>query len=418
LVDELPVMRRTIHSPSGHRSTVSCTPLSSLTGATTGSTDIVSRVFDRWGAVVVRHRWKTLITAVLLALIGGGYGISVFDSMAQGGYEDPGSEAVRALRVMQSDPLLTTADVVAVYTAPDGERADSPRVAATVGAALQRLPTDAVASVTTYWQTEAPFLLSDDGRSALVLVTLAGDDTGDKQQSLAVVEPILNIDGVETMLTGSAPVEAAISEQTKRDLFLAEGIALPVVMVLLVIIFGGVLAASLPVLIGALTVPTALGVLRLIADATTVNEFAVNVAGLLGLGMAIDYGLFIVSRFREERDAGVPVEKAVRTTVGTAGRTVAFSSDTGYCAPVAEAARRADVFVCEATYLEADEQALHGHGHLTARLAGELAAQAEARHLVLTHFASPADWDQGREHAEEAFDGQVSIAVPGTTFVP
>ncbi|MBR8743741.1 MBL fold metallo-hydrolase [Nocardiopsis sp. MG754419] len=98
------------------------------------------------------------------------------------------------------------------------------------------------------------------------------------------------------------------------------------------------------------------------------------------------------------------------------GRVVAFSSDTGYCAPVAEAAREADLFVCESTYLEADEQALHGHGHLTARMAGRLAAEADARHLVLTHFADPADWDAGREHATEHFTGPVSIAVPGSVF--
>nr|WP_281352459.1 MMPL family transporter [Phytoactinopolyspora alkaliphila] len=246
--------------------------------------------------------------------------------MAQGGYEDPGSEAVQALRVMQSDPQLATADVVAVYTAPDGQRADSPQFAETVTAALSELPDSAVTSVATYWQSEAPFLISTDGRSALALVTLAGADSGDKQETFAEVQSSLDIAGVETTLTGSAPMEAAISEQTKQDLFFAEGIALPVVMVLLVVIFGGVLAASLPVLIGALTVPTALGVLRLIGETTTVNEFAVNVAGLLGLGMAIDYGLFIVSRFREERDAGVPVEDAVRKAVGTAGRTVAFSA--------------------------------------------------------------------------------------------
>ncbi|MFD6099252.1 MBL fold metallo-hydrolase [Nocardiopsis flavescens] len=103
---------------------------------------------------------------------------------------------------------------------------------------------------------------------------------------------------------------------------------------------------------------------------------------------------------------------------GPDGRTVAFSSDTGDCEPVAEAAREADLFVCEATYLEADEQALHGHGHLTARMAGALAARARARRLVLTHFADPADRDRGREHAGESFGGPVAVAVPGTVFTP
>ncbi|NDL59044.1 MMPL family transporter [Phytoactinopolyspora mesophila] len=283
-------------------------------------------MFARWGSFVARRRSIVLATMIVVATLGGTYGIGVFDAMSQGGYEDPGSEAVHAHRAMQSDPATATADVVAVYTAPEGERADSQTFAATVGTALADLPEHAVASVTTYWQTEAPFLISEDGRSALALVTLSGEDTAAKQAILADVEDALYVDGVGTTLTGSAPVEAAISDQTKRDLFLAEGIALPVVMFLLIVIFGGVVAASLPVLIGVLTVSIALGILRLVANVTEVNEFAVNVAGLLGLGMAIDYGLFIVSRFREERDAGVPAQDAVRNTMATAGRTVAFSA--------------------------------------------------------------------------------------------
>lgn len=98
------------------------------------------------------------------------------------------------------------------------------------------------------------------------------------------------------------------------------------------------------------------------------------------------------------------------------GRVLAFSSDTGLCEPLVEAARDADLFVCEATYLEADERALHGHGHLTARMAGEVAASANARHLVLTHFADPADWEEGRSRAAEVFDGRLDVAVPGSRF--
>jgi trehalose monomycolate/heme transporter len=283
-------------------------------------------MFARWGALVVRARRLVLIVGVLLAVLSGSYGVGVFGAMSQGGYEDPGSEAVQAFSIMQSDPATATADVVAVYTAPEGERADSEQFAGAVTAALYSLPEHAVTSVTTYWHTQAPFLISDDGRSALALITLAGEGSGDKQAVLADVEDTLDVDGVETTITGAAPIEAAISDQTKRDLFLAEGIALPIVMFLLIVIFGGVVAASLPVLIGVLTVSTALGILRLIANVTEVNEFAVNVAGLLGLGMAIDYGLFIVSRFREERAAGVASHDAVRNTMATAGRTVAFSA--------------------------------------------------------------------------------------------
>jgi ribonuclease BN (tRNA processing enzyme) len=98
------------------------------------------------------------------------------------------------------------------------------------------------------------------------------------------------------------------------------------------------------------------------------------------------------------------------------GRVVAFSSDTGYCEAVVRAAEGADLFVCEATYLEADEQALTGHGHLTAAMAGDLAAEAGAGHLLLTHFADPGMWEEGREHAARGFSGTVSVARPGSRF--
>ncbi|AYY15292.1 MMPL family transporter [Actinobacteria bacterium YIM 96077] len=285
-------------------------------------------MFARWGARATRLRWRILPAVVVIAVVGGGYGIGVFDATTQGGYEDPGSEAVQARQVMQSAPETAAADVIAVYTAPAGQRADSDEFAATVQESLSALPDASVSNLTTYWDAGAPYLLSDDGRSALALVTLAGEDSSDTQAAFDEVKDALHVDddGVQTTLTGTAPVQSAISDQTKQDLFFAEGVALPVVAFLLIIIFGGVVAALLPVLIGALTVPVALGILRLIAEFTTVNEFAINVAGLLGLGMAIDYGLFIVSRYREERASGALVDDAIRNTVATAGRTVAFSA--------------------------------------------------------------------------------------------
>ncbi|NEE00977.1 MMPL family transporter [Phytoactinopolyspora halotolerans] len=283
-------------------------------------------MFDRWGRAVARRRRSVLLVAVVIAIVGGGFGVGVFDATVQGGYEDPNSEAVQAERLMESDPAVTSADVVAVYRAPDGGRVDTEAFGSRVQEAIDRLPEDAVAGATTYWDSGATFLISDDGRSALALVTLAGADSSEKQEQLDAVEEILQVEGARTTLTGPVPLESAMSEQTREDLFRAEAIALPATMILLIIIFGGLVAASLPVLIGVLTVPTAFGVLRLIAAATEVNEFAVNVAGLLGLGMAIDYGLFIVNRFREELAAGNDTESAVARTVGTAGRTVAFSA--------------------------------------------------------------------------------------------
>lgn len=283
-------------------------------------------MFASWGRLVSRHRWTTLITVVVLALAGAGYGLGVFGSLTQGGYEDPESEAVRANQLVQAAEGTTAADIVAIYTAPEGRSADSPEVGTAVAEALGDLPPEDVTSVVTYWDTQDPNLRSADGRSGVALITLTGEDSSDKQPIYDDIEDTLRVDGLDTHLAGMTPLESAISEQTKADLILAEAVSLPVVLVLLVIIFGGVVAASLPVLVGALAVGSALGVLHLVAGVTEVSEFAVNVASLLGLGMAIDYGLFIVSRFREELAGGQETRGAVIRTVSTAGRTVAFSA--------------------------------------------------------------------------------------------
>lgn len=140
------------------------------------------------------------------------------------------------------------------------------------------------------------------------------------------------------------------------------------------------------------------------------------------IAQAWDVRELVLDGEREERIAGTSLRAfaahhavpsaALRFTLPD-GRALAFSSDTGYCAPVVEAARGADVFVCEATYLEAEASALEGHGHLTARMAGALAAEAGARHLVVSHLSDPEDGPQALTDAREAFGGGLSLATPG-----
>ncbi|PSL06166.1 RND superfamily putative drug exporter [Haloactinopolyspora alba] len=283
-------------------------------------------MFARWGTAVTHRRVPVLVAVIVVALALGGYGLGVFGSLSQGGYDDPGSEAAQAVRLSQQNPAAASPDVVAVYTAPEGTTVDSPGVRRPVTAALGDLPADSVAAVRSYWNSDDPSLRGDGGRSGLALITLAGDSSDEKHDAFDRIEESLHVEGVRTELAGQIPLEAGTSEQIEQDLVLAEAVSLPVVLVLLVLIFGGVVAAALPVLVGALSVLSALGVLHVIAGMTTVSEFAVNVASLLGLGMAIDYGLFVVSRFREELDDGVDAHEAVRRTVATAGRTVAFSA--------------------------------------------------------------------------------------------
>lgn len=281
-------------------------------------------MFACWGAVAYRFRSLSLILVLLTAVAGGVWGLGVFDRLGHGGYDDPASQATRADEI--GDAALDDADVVVLYTAPPGRTVDDPGMASTINAKLEALPRSDVGAVTSYWRTPVPELASHDQRVGLAVIGLAGDDPNAKLRSYERISGQLPVAGVPTQVAGEMPVQASLQERAKRDLARAEAVSMPIVLVLLVLVFGGAVAASLPVLVGGLAVFGSLGLLHLISLVTSVNVFAVNVASLLGLGLAIDYGLFIVGRYREELSRGRRGVEAVRRTVASAGRTVAFSS--------------------------------------------------------------------------------------------
>ena len=134
--------------------------------------------------------------------------------------------------------------------------------------------------------------------------------------------------GLTVQAGGQIPTEAAINKQVTSDIGRAEGISMPVLLVLLVIIFGSLAAASLPLAIGGVGIIGSFAALRLLTLATPVSIYSVNITTILGLGLAIDYGLFMVGRFREELQRQPTVEDALARTVATAGRTVAVSGVT------------------------------------------------------------------------------------------
>lgn len=283
-------------------------------------------MFAKWGSLAYRRRWVVLITTVLLSVVGGAWGLGVFDRLSQGGYEAPNSEAAQANKVAQDAFGRQGGDVLIIYTAPQGGTVDSPEFKAKVEHQLEGLPRDSVKSVTSYWNTGMPAFATADKSKALVTITLESGDSNTQLKQFDKISGQLAVDGVSSQVGGLVPTQKAISVMTSEDLTKAEAVSLPIVLILLIIIFGGLVAASLPVLVGGLAIMGSLGVLHAISLGADVNSFAVNVASLLGLGMAIDYGLFMVGRFREELAAGRSTEEAVRRTVTSAGRTVAFSS--------------------------------------------------------------------------------------------
>ncbi|WP_309238289.1 MMPL family transporter [Actinoplanes aureus] len=266
-----------------------------------------------------------MLIIALVAVIGSGvWGFGVFDRLSEGGYNDPRSESGRAADVVAEALDGQGGDVIAIYT-PDQGTIDDAALSKRIKERLAALPESAVTAHDSYWEKKAAGFAAEDKSSAIAVITVAGDDDAEKMDAYAQIEDDFTVPGAHVQLAGGVPLNHTSSVRSTQDLASAELISLPIVLILLLLIFGSLVAAALPVLIGGCAVLGSLGVLHAVALNHEVNSFAVNVASLLGLGMAIDYGLFMVGRFREEQAVHSTAE-AVRRTVATAGRTVLFSA--------------------------------------------------------------------------------------------
>ncbi|NKS39550.1 MMPL family transporter [Rhodococcus hoagii] len=287
----------------------------------------------RWASIVVARKWWVLAVVLIAAVVAGIWGTGVFSKLSQGGYTDPGSESAQVSKIVDDNFGRQDPDIVAIYTVPAGQTLAElePVVTETLDRFAAAVPTQ---SVTSYWTAVPPakqLLLSNDGTKVAASIVLS-PDAEVTVANFGDLLPRLEIDGVESEFAGGAVVGVSLSNRLQADLVRAEAIAIPITLVLLVFVFGGVAAAAVPVFVGLLSVLSSLGILRLLAGVTEVSSFALNVASLIGLGLAIDYGLFIVSRFREELATGSAPADAARRTVLTAGRTVMFSGLLLVCA--------------------------------------------------------------------------------------
>jgi RND superfamily putative drug exporter len=226
--------------------------------------------------------------------------------------------------VLGRDPNTT---VVALFTSPTlAPRSEAFRRA--MEAALAPLAHDArVASVTTPYN--APALLAQDmtntpGRTAYALVSLRGDFS-EAAHAYGPVRAELRSDVLSIACTGRLAFTEDMGALLEHDLLRAEAVSLPVCVLLLALVFGSAVAALLPVCVGALAVASGLAAVFVLSRFVELAEFTTNICSLIGLGVAIDYSLFIVSRFREELDAGRDVPTALRTATVRAGRVVLFS---------------------------------------------------------------------------------------------
>ncbi|WP_019874605.1 MMPL family transporter [Sporichthya polymorpha] len=282
-------------------------------------------MFEALGRRTYRSRRWVLGLAGLFVLVAVTWGTGVFSALSQGGFEDPDSESARALtRIEAMSGGTGDVDVVAVYTDPD-RTVDDTGFRNTVVQTLQDLPAAEVAGFSTYWSTGSEAFVSADRHSTFAAVTLAGVSDEEKEEAFAAVRDHLRAPGLQTELGGPSAVFSDISSQVESDIARAEALSLPIVFLLLVIVFGSLTAAAMPLVIGGLAILGAFTMLHVLTLFTDVSIFAINIVTMLGLGLAVDYALFVVSRFREELPRAATVEDALVRTMATAGRTVAFS---------------------------------------------------------------------------------------------
>ncbi|GAB2972752.1 MMPL family transporter [Nocardioides montaniterrae] len=283
-------------------------------------------MIERWGALVVRRAVAILLVAMALTAGAVVAGIGLEDKLSSGGFDDPSSQSAHELDLERSTFGNRSIDVIAIFTDEDATATDRAFRSA-VEATLGRIPADDVTSVASFYDTHDPSMVSKDGHATAVYISLAGTTQNEFMDSFDAIRPTLTHSAVDVDLAGPYAVYNDVNAQTKTDLARAELISAPFVLLLSLIIFRSVIAALMPLLVGVVAVMGARAVIAGLNSLTEVSIFAPNIITLIGLGLAIDYALFVVSRFREEI-ARTPddTNAALLRTMSTAGRTVMFSA--------------------------------------------------------------------------------------------
>jgi trehalose monomycolate/heme transporter len=303
-------------------------------------------MFGAWGRVVYRRRRVVLAAALIVVAFAAVWGTGVFGRLqSAGGFNPPDSQSQQEANLETAAFGRDAGDVVVLYSSP-ARSVRSPAFRASVTGTLARLPRGRVDSVETFWSTGSPQFVSAGGHQTYAVIEMAGAADDARQANYDAIKGRLGAPGLRTEVGGLIPTDEAITKQVSSDIGRAEAFSLPVLLIVMLVIFGSLAAASLPLAIGGIAILGSFTALRLLTLVTTVSIYSINITTILGLGLGIDYGLFMVSRFREELHrqgaaaggsggVGPPraalqdtVADAVARTVATAGRTVAVSGIT------------------------------------------------------------------------------------------
>ncbi len=287
-------------------------------------------MFERLGNFIVKRSKRVLILFTLGILLAGGIGSLAFGKLDSGGYSDLKSESAKAATYLSEN--FKVEEPVAILIIDSGDKPVEDAVISEQALAVEKelAQIAGISKTLSFWSTGgAPNLKSTDGKAAF-LFAYANTEAGDFDSIGKIGKDIQDaFDGKRGDLTiyssGAGVVTYAINHKIERDLLLAESIAIPLTFLLLIFVFGALVASAMPLVVGISAILGAFFIIYLITLFTNVSIFALNLITGLGLGLGIDYALLMVNRFREELHSGKSVEDSVRTTINTAGKTVFYS---------------------------------------------------------------------------------------------
>jgi putative drug exporter of the RND superfamily len=283
-------------------------------------------MFSRWGAFVYRFRQPVALLSILLAIGSLFFANQASGQLSSGGWLARSSESAQVSDRLADEFSAGRSSMIVLFRSTGAQDARSPAFQEGIAEALAELERDErVAGLVGYAQTRDERFISQRGDATYVVIQL--DLTS--EESVGAVEPLREKihppDWLTFQLTGYGPVTIDSAEQSERDLIRAEIVSLPIAALILIVVFASLIAAGMPLLVAALAIPSSLAIIYFVAQAVEMSVFVLNIATMLGLALAIDYSLFIVSRYREELRRGRSVADAVERAVATSGKAVAFS---------------------------------------------------------------------------------------------
>jgi len=288
-------------------------------------------VLQRIALLAIAAPRRIIAVALLVMVACGIFGIPVAKHLSAGGFQDPTSESAQATKLLVDKFGQGDMELIISVKSDDGAQSPAARAVGT-DIADQLKASPFVAQVNSAWTAPgpaAPALISKDGKTGLIVAGITGGESGAQKHAKELTERLVHDrDGVTVRAGGEAMTYVQINGQSEKDLLTMESIAIPLSFVVLVWVFGGLISAALPLAVGGFAILGSMAVLRAITLVTDVSIFALNLTVAMGLALAIDYTLLIISRYRDELADGADRDRALVRTMATAGRTVLFSAMT------------------------------------------------------------------------------------------